>query len=112
MINNIYLYKILIPTNPIGFKYFNDKVIMITEKIAGADSTFQEDSSSEKPIRSVAKAISWRVVGTIDTLIVSYLVLGEGRLGEASAIAVIDFVTKMILYFAHERVWNKIKWGK
>lgn len=106
------MHYVLNPTNPIGFKYFNDKAIMITEKIAGADSTFQEDKNSEKPIRSIAKAVSWRVVGTIDTLIVSYLVLGEGKFSEASAIAVIDFVTKMILYFAHERVWNKIKWGR
>ncbi len=85
---------------------------MITEKVAGANTTYEQDASSEKPIRSVVKAVSWRVVGTLDTLVVSYLVLGEGRLGEASAIAGVDFVTKMILYFAHERVWNKVKWGK
>jgi len=105
--------QVLNPTNPIGFKYFNDRVSMITEKVAGANSTYEQDSTSEKPIRSVAKAISWRVVGTLDTLVVSYFVLGgEGRFKEASAIALVDFVTKMLLYFAHERVWNKIKWGK
>ena len=85
---------------------------MIAEKVAGANTTYEQDAASEKPIRSIAKAISWRVVGTIDTLVVSYIVLGEGRFGEASAIAVVDFITKMILYFAHERVWNKIKWGR
>ena len=85
---------------------------MITEKVTGADSTFEQDQNSEKPIRSIAKAISWRVVGTIDTLVVSYLVLGEGKFKEASAIAVVDFITKMVLYFAHERFWNKIKWGR
>jgi len=85
---------------------------MITEKVAGAKTTYEQDVRSEKPIRSIVKAVSWRVVGTIDTLIVSYLVLGEGKWMEASTIALIDFVTKMILYFAHERVWNKIKWGR
>ena len=85
---------------------------MITEKVAGADSTFEEDKNSEKPIRSVVKAVSWRVIGTIDTFVVSYLILGEGSWGNASAIAAVDFVTKMILYFAHERMWNKIKWGR
>lgn len=85
---------------------------MITEKVAGADTTYEQDARSEKPIRSVVKAISWRVVGTVDTLLVSYLILGDGKLGEASAIAGVDFVTKMILYFAHERVWNRIKWGR
>jgi len=85
---------------------------MITEKVAGADTTYEQDAQSEKPIRSVVKAISWRVIGTVDTLVVSYVILGDGRLGEASMIAGVDFVTKMILYFAHERVWNKIKWGR
>jgi len=85
---------------------------MITEKVAGANTTYEQDTQSEKPIRSVVKAISWRVVGTIDTLVVSYIVLGEGKWIEASTIAGVDFVTKMILYFAHERVWNKVKWGK
>lgn len=107
------MHSSLNPTNPIGIKYFNDKVTMITEKVAGADTTYEQDANSEKPIRSIAKAVSWRVVGTIDTLVVSYFVLGgEGRLKEATAIAVVDFVTKMVLYFAHERVWNKIKWGR
>ncbi len=85
---------------------------MITEKVAGANTTYEQDAQSEKPVRSIVKAISWRVVGTIDTFVVSYLVLGEGSLGDASIITGIDFVTKMILYFFHERVWNKIKWGK
>ena len=87
---------------------------MVTEKIieGKGEASYQQSLASEKPIRSVAKAISWRVVGTIDTFIVSYWVLGEGSLGEATVITSVDFVTKMILYFFHERVWNFIKWGK
>jgi len=71
---------------------------------------FSVDSSSEKPIRSIAKAISWRIIGTLDTLLISYLLTGEVVI--AASIASIDFVTKMFLYFFHERVWNKINWGK
>lgn len=71
---------------------------------------YSEDKVSEKPIRSIAKAISWRVIGTIDTLLISYLLTGEVIL--AASIASVDFVTKMFLYFFHERVWNKINWGK
>ncbi len=85
---------------------------MITEKAAGANTTYKQDAQSEKPIRSVVKAISWRVVGTIDTFVVSYFVLGNDQWREAIAISGVDFITKMILYFAHERVWNKIKWGR
>jgi len=71
---------------------------------------FKGDKTSEKPLRSVLKALSWRVVGTIDTLVVSYLLTGEIAL--ATSIASVDFLTKLVLYFFHERIWNKIKWGK
>lgn len=83
---------------------------MILDKVATEKTTYQSDKTSEKPIRSIVKAVSWRVVGTLDTLIVSYLLTGEIAL--ATSIASIDFVTKMILYFFHERVWNRIKWGR
>lgn len=68
------------------------------------------DKKSERPIRSVAKAVSWRIIGTLDTLVISYLLTGEVVI--AASIASIDFVTKMFLYFFHERLWNKIGWGK
>jgi len=71
---------------------------------------FLDDRNSEKPIRSVAKAVSWRVIGTLDTLLISFILTGEVVL--AASIASIDFVTKMFLYFFHERIWNKISWGK
>ncbi|GAA3513421.1 hypothetical protein GCM10022393_29020 [Aquimarina addita] len=83
---------------------------MILDKVATKKTTYEDDKTSEKPLRSIAKAVSWRVVGTLDTLIVSYLLTGEIAL--ATSIASIDFVTKMILYFFHERIWNRIKWGK
>lgn len=73
-------------------------------------SKYESDKKSERPIRSVAKAVSWRVIGTLDTLLISYIVTGKVAL--AASIASIDFVTKMFLYFFHERLWNKIYWGK
>lgn len=75
------------------------------------NQSYQQAVASEKPIRSVVKAISWRVLGTIDTMLVS-LYVTNGEVGTSTAIASIDFVTKMILYFFHERVWNIIKWGR
>lgn len=71
---------------------------------------YSEDKNSEKPIRSIAKAVSWRVIGTLDTLLISYILTGEVAI--AASIASIDFITKMFLYFFHERLWNKINWGK
>ena len=72
--------------------------------------SFVEDKTSEKPLRSFVKALSWRFIGTLDTLIVSYFI--TGAIGLATSIATIDFLTKLLLYFFHERIWNHIKWGK
>ena len=64
----------------------------------------------DKAYRSIVKTISWRTIGTLDTMLISYLITGS--LGMAAAIGSIEVVTKMILYYFHERVWNKIKLGK
>lgn len=75
-----------------------------------SESKYDSDKESEKPVRSIVKAISWRVIGTLDTLVISYLLTGEVAI--AASIASVDFITKMFLYFFHERLWNKINWGK
>ena len=64
----------------------------------------------EKPYRSVVKAISWRTVGTLDTIIVSYFITGS--LVMAASIGSIEVVTNMALYYFHERAWNKLSFGK
>jgi len=64
----------------------------------------------EKAYRSVVKTISWRTVGTLDTIIISYFI--TGNLLMAASIGSIEVVTKMILYYFHERAWNKISFGK
>ena len=64
----------------------------------------------EKPYRSVVKAISWRTVGTLDTIIVSYFI--TGNLVMAASIGSIEVVTKMALYYFHERAWNKLSFGR
>ena len=64
----------------------------------------------EKKRRSVVKTISWRTVGTIDTIIISWLVVGN--LNFAITIGGIELFTKMVLYFFHERAWNKSNFGR
>ena len=61
-------------------------------------------------LRSIIKAISWRLTGTIDTFIVSFFVTGELLI--AGSIASLEVLTKICLYWIHERVWNRIRWGK
>lgn len=65
---------------------------------------------SDQPIRSLAKAVSWRVTGTIDTFFISWLITGHSLI--ASGIALTEIMTKIFLFWAHERVWNKVKWGQ
>ena len=66
--------------------------------------------SADSPVRSLAKAISWRVTGSIDTLVLSWLYTGD--LTIAAAIGLTEVATKMALYYLHERVWNRINLGR
>ncbi|MGV6845326.1 MAG: DUF2061 domain-containing protein [Lutibacter sp.] len=73
-------------------------------------SSFETKSEGEKPLRSLVKAISWRVIGTLDTMLISWFI--TGTLTMAISIGSIEVITKMILYYGHERLWNLIKWRK
>ncbi len=56
------------------------------------------------------KAISWRIIGTIDTFIISWIISGKAII--AGSIASIEVLTKVSIYWMHERAWNKLNWGK
>ena len=60
--------------------------------------------------RSIIKTISWRVLATTDTFIISYFI--TGRFTWAVSIAGIEVITKMGLYYLHVRGWQKIRCGK
>jgi uncharacterized membrane protein len=60
--------------------------------------------------RSLAKAISWRITGSIDTMILSFLITGSIKF--AAAIGLTEVVTKSVLYYLHERAWLKIPFGR
>jgi uncharacterized membrane protein len=63
----------------------------------------------EKHGRSFAKAVSWRITGTLDTFVISYFVTGKIVL--AGTIAAVEIVTKIGLYYFHERIWSMVPWG-
>ena len=65
---------------------------------------------SDTPLRSLSKAISWRITGTLDTFIISWIITGQLLI--ASGIAFTEIITKIILFWAHERIWNKINWQR
>lgn len=64
----------------------------------------------ETPKRSIAKTISWRVVATLITGVVTYLL--TGRLDFAVTVGLADTLVKFFLYYAHERMWTRILYGK
>ena len=64
----------------------------------------------ERKRRSILKAISWRLTGTLDTFIISFLITGKIKF--ALYISGVEVFTKISLYFVHERIWNKVRFGK
>ena len=65
---------------------------------------------ADKHYRSLVKAVSWRVTGTIDTMVISFLITKQWKF--ALSIGFVELFTKIGLYYVHERVWNKIKLGR
>ncbi|WP_374346403.1 DUF2061 domain-containing protein [Phenylobacterium sp.] len=69
-----------------------------------------QDHFGETHLRSLIKGISWRVVGSLDTALLSFLVTGSPKW--AVTIASIEALTKIALYYGHERVWGRVRWGR
>jgi sulfate adenylyltransferase large subunit len=65
---------------------------------------------SETHARSLAKAVSWRTTGSIDTFLVAFLITGNPKM--AGSVAGTEILTKILIYYFHERVWACIPWGK
>ena len=59
--------------------------------------------------RHIAKTLTWRIIGTIDTMLIGYLITGDIKIG--LSIGGIEVISKMVLYYLHERVWYKSKFG-
>jgi|TARA_R100000664_G_C2742927_1_gene131137 uncharacterized membrane protein len=53
--------------------------------------------------RHIAKTITWRVVGTLDTMLLGWLVSGDPMIG--LKVGALELITKMVLYYFHERAW-------
>ena len=64
----------------------------------------------ETHFRSIIKAISWRAGGTVVTFFVAWVLLG--KLDLAAKIGVLDTAVKVGAFYIHERLWNKINFGK
>jgi uncharacterized membrane protein len=65
--------------------------------------------AKEAHSRSIAKAISWRLLGSVDTFLLSWLFTSDPK--AAGAIASTEVITKIVLYYLHERAWSVVFWG-
>ncbi len=70
---------------------------------------FRDSILRESRKRHLVKTITWRVVGTLDTMVISWFITGSPLLGIKIGIA--ELLTKMVLYYLHERFWYRINFG-
>lgn len=59
--------------------------------------------------RHIAKTVTWRIIGTLDTMILAWIISGDPLTGLKIGMA--EVITKMTLYYFHERTWYKINYG-
>lgn len=64
----------------------------------------------ERKKRSIAKAFTWRALATTITMLLVFLFTGEIEL--SLGIGVLDVLVKLLVYYLHERAWNRVRWGK
>jgi uncharacterized membrane protein len=60
--------------------------------------------------RSLIKAVSWRILGSMDTFVISFFV--THKLTFAFSIAGVETFTKILLYYFHDQAWARIPWGR
>jgi uncharacterized membrane protein len=83
-----------------------DVLIKQPEDKNNPENGLRVSDGTDKPIKSLLKSVSWRIVGTIDTMIISYFI--TGRVTLAISIGSVEVITKTILYYFHERIWAHI----
>ena len=59
--------------------------------------------------RHIAKTLTWRLIGTLDTMLLGWVISGDPLIGLKVGLA--ELVTKMVLYYTHERIWYKSNYG-
>ena len=83
-----------------------DILINQTEEKSCSQGVFKVSDRADKPIKSLMKSVSWRILGTVDTMIISYII--TGKITIALSIGSVEVLSKTILYYFHERLWAHI----
>jgi uncharacterized membrane protein len=82
------------------------RVILLESLLIGVESN---KIMNETRKRSVVKSIVWRIICIVTSIVVSFFLIG--RWDVAIAIGSVYNVVTMVLYYFHERLWNRIRWG-
>lgn len=83
--------------------------MLIAESIIDEKVKIQRSAAREKPLRSLLKALSWRITGSLDTILLSWLFTQS--VNTALAIGLTEVLTKTLLYYFHERAWSRVRIG-
>jgi uncharacterized membrane protein len=83
-----------------------DVLIKHPEDKDGKRKILKFSDRADKPIKSILKSVSWRIVGTIDTMVISYFITGKVTM--AVTIGSVEVITKTVLYYFHERIWAHV----
>ncbi|MFH0842875.1 MAG: DUF2061 domain-containing protein [Bacteroidota bacterium] len=83
-----------------------DVLINQTGRQGSSGNRIKVSDRADKPVKSLIKAISWRIVGTVDTMVISYILTGKAAV--ALSIGSVEVLSKTILYYFHERLWAHI----
>ena len=93
-----------------GVEVFTKMILYyIHERIWFKINLSKDGKSLESRKRHFGKTVTWRIVGTIDTMIIAWVITGNPLTG--LKIGFTEIITKMLLYYMHERVWYKINFG-
>jgi len=70
--------------------------------------------TKDRPIKSIIKTITWRIIASVTTFILAMLFFGDDPQAaqKATGVAVAESLIKMLLYFFHERAWAQLRWGR
>lgn len=80
--------------------------LLLRKKFVNNKSKKPAGQKVDKPVKSALKAVSWRIVGTLDTMLISFIMTGKIKI--AISIGGIEVISKTILYYLHERFWLRI----
>lgn len=65
---------------------------------------------SERSIRSIVKAFTWRFLATLTTMVLVFVFTGRYEL--ALGVGALEITSKLILYYLHERAWDRVSWKR